>query len=1131
MSGKEKIKYLVRKRSIRYSLFLLIALLAITGMYMVAIASQVTGLVVTPDPIKLGTNAYLSYTLGQDANVTISVFKESGEHVKTLLNNIKRYAGSYTQSWDGKDAGGVLVPDGNYKFVVEARDAAGVQVGLAEKTVLAARQPAVSSITDTPDPFNPANGEQSTIQFTVSSDHTQTVSILKGYDVVRTWTTTQEIKGAGTYTWTWDGKDNNGNVVGDGAYTYQIEAASPTVSSFKSTYKGTANVEKEAPKITGITLTPSPLKISGSSMTIAYTLSENAKVTLKIVDAAGNSVRTVLNAVSKNAGYNSSAWDGKDSTGAYVPEGTYSVVISAVDNFSKSSGDQAVTFKAGYLPAISGAAVNPTTFDPNSGSAAISYNISKDALVTVQILSGYNTVRTVVDKQSQIAGSNSVAWNGRDDAGNIVGDGTYTVQITAVSAVVDTFFSTAKVTVTVEKGAPSVTGLTLSPEPYKLGTGSSLSISYNLSENGAMYIDVLKGTDVVRNLASGLAKNAGYNSTTWDGRDNDGSVVGEGIYTVRVKAVDPAGNAGEASANVTAGYQPSISNAGHSPDPYDQTSGNAAFRFDLGNSAKVTVTIMKGNMPVRTISAGVLASGTNTVVWDGRDDSANPAADGSYNYQIDAVSPTVDIFRSTFKGTITVEGAAPVLTNLSVSPYIVKIPNNAGFSYTLSEPATITAQVLTKTGAVVRDFPSETKTAGGYYTLAWDTRDNAGSLISSGDYIFKVSAVDNAGKTGSSQLAFQAGAVPVISAVNADPETVNVTTKGGQTTINFNISERSYVTVKVFDADGKVVRTLTAYQEMAAGSHSLSWDCRNDQGQVIGGTYTYKIDAYSFIGNFRALQASGTVEVTGAVGGGTSNCTDCHSAYPASHQTANCLGCHGNNEPISSIHSGTEDCAGCHSAHDSTLINSYGCAYCHNSDYSYKIPIHPADETALHTSTTLDTTNCGTCHQADVTKTHASCSTCHSSTDQVILGSISTGNTQCASCHRVQHNVNFAETVPADIPVYDAVYGGMTWTPPRDAFLWAGESWMPEEFVNGGKVVMSDRHTDLSGDTVFDFYNAQMTANGWTLSSDAPAAGTDFFTVTFTKGERKAVIWFYGGESHNASPVAESGYKIEIVYK
>ncbi len=89
---------------------------------------------------------------------------------------------------------------------------------------------------------------------------------------------------------------------------------------------------------------------------------------------------------------------------------------------------------------------------------------------------------------------------------------------------------------------------------------------------------------------------------------------------------------------------------------------------------------------------------------------------------------------------------------------------------------------------------------------------------------------------------------------------------------------------------------------------------------------------------------------------------------------------------------------------------------------------------------------------------------------------------------------------------------------------------MPDEFLNGGKVVISRRGTDISGDAVWAFYQAEMAENGWVLSSEAPAAGANLYSVTFTKGIHKAIIWFYGGEAHNAEPAA-GGNRVEILYK
>ncbi|MHB1167326.1 MAG: FlgD immunoglobulin-like domain containing protein [Carboxydocellales bacterium] len=1200
-------------------LILLTLLMVIIGRYGIstALGNAVSGLTVSPDPIKLGSSAYISYTLSDNAYTSINIFADTGQQVRTVLNSVYKYAGSNFQSWDGRNNSGVLVPDGNYRIVVEAKDSpTGTVIGQAEVTMMAARLPGISLVSDSPDPFNPLLGQQAAINYTLSSNALVTVTILQGFSTVKTITVNEFIY-AGAHSVIWDGKDSLGNLAGDAAYTYQIDAVSPTVASFKSTAKSTTTVEKENPQVADFVVNPDPLKLASSNLSILYNISENAKVTLKIVDSAGITKRTILNAVAKNSGYNSSTWDGKDDLANYVPEGTYSVVLNAVDNFNNSSGDQTVLVKAGYQPVISTPAIAPNPFNPNdlvNNKAAVSYNISRDALVTVQILNGYTPVRTIISNQSQLAENQAVLWDGKDDAGNIVGDSPYSYQITAVSPTVSTFSSTFKGSVTVEKGPPSITQLSLSPDPYKLGTTGNLFIGYNLSEPAPVDIKVFQGTTLVRTLVTGLSKPAGYNSASWDGKDSTGNYVGEGICTVVVSAVDNAGNYGEARGNVTAGYLPVISNVTHTPEPFNPSNTTTSINFSLSNPAKSTVTILKGSLPVRTIAAGILTAGSQSVTWDGNDDNLQPVSDGSYTFQIDAESPTVNSFKTFYKGNITVEGKIPVLSEHSVNPTVVKIVYNATFRYTLSEAATVTAQILNaQTREVIRSFPAETKTSGGYYSLLWDTKDNLGFYIVPGNYILKQSAVDSANNTGTSEFSFQAQAVPQITNAIATPATIDLSTGQTNTTISYNINVESYVTLKILDSGNKPFKTIYAFK-VVSGSDAVNLNVY-ENGQAVTGTLTYTIDASSVIGSFRAQQVSGTIQVVGspqapppATGSG---CNSCHLNYPAPHRLSNCAGCHSENKPI-------QDCASCHPtwSHGSEALAKYECGYCHNSTYSYKIPGH-GDITTLHTTTigtdcqkchqpvlsvehplhndptgkpydcntchqstrpevkqaitnkqkdcgychsqtnhevthitTALDTKCTTCHINSLTQEHLNnpktqlridpvsgvlikltCDTCHNSTDPLVKGAIATDNKQCAACHRQPHNINVVENVPVDIPVFSTVNNAVYWSTPIDASIWEGESWMPNEFVSGGKVLISSRSTSITGDSVWDFYRTQMAANNWVLATTAPVAGSEFFTATFTKETHKVIIWFYGGAAHNASPVLPAGSRIEVIYR
>gem|GEM_PF-2419959 len=1024
-----------------YALLILFTVAA--GMYSVstftsAVTGVVTGLTVSPDPIRLGSSVYIQYSISQNALITIKVYKDTGELVRTVLNNVSKPAGTFNQGWDGKNASGALVSDGYYRFVIEARDAGGALTGQAEKTQIAARFPSITGVLDTPDPFDPQAGEQSNISFTLSSDSLITVTILKGYSPVRT-ITSNELKLAGNHTLVWDGKNDAGIIQADAVYTYQIQANSPLVPTFMTTLKSYSTIAQNPPQITDFMISPDPFKIAASTMSIRYNLSENANVTLKVVDAvSGSVIKTILNAAARTAGYNSNAWDGTNDSGVHVPEGSYKVVISAVDNSNMSSGEQNIAFTAGYQPVISDAAFSPNPFnpfnpaDPTNNIATVSYAISNNAIVKVDILNGYVPVRTLVNNQVQTAGNNSVIWDGRDDSGNIAGDGIYSFQITATSQAVPTFSSTVKGSLTVEKGPPSITEVLLSPDPFKLGTTAGLSVRYNLSESSTVSVSVYKGPAVVRNLVTGTAKNVGYNSEIWDGKDNTGNWVGEGVYTIAIRAADGSGGTGQASGSVTAGYLPEISGGGSAPEPFDPLAGNANVSFNLSREAKVTVTMLRGLMTVRTIQAGILAAGPHTIPWDGKDDNGLPVSDGPYTYQVDAVSPTVANFFSRFQGVITVESKAPELTDLSVSPYVVRIGSPATLRYTLSEPATITMQILdAASGSSVRTLPVETKNSGGYYTVSWNTNNDQNTLINSGDYIFRVVAVDNFNKTCRAEIQFQAGAVPVISGNLAMPGTIDVST-GGTATVSYSVSETSFVTVRVLDTTGAVIKTLTRYKE-ATGADSTVWDGTDAWGLAKNGTFTYTIDANSVIGNFRATQASGTITVMGASDSQPVNsCASCHQGYPApSHLVSNCIGCHGDDKPI-------ENCASCHPSqtHGPEVLSTFGCDYCHNTVYSYKIPVHPTDP-PLHDSIFIlnREVSCEQCHANNintehvgkvnsVTNTEMTCQTCHKSLDPLVLAAIVAQTTNCDSCHNspvLQHNpVHTASVYTIDTTRSDA---------------------------------------------------------------------------------------------------------------
>ncbi|KAF0134214.1 MAG: fibronectin I domain-containing protein, partial [Candidatus Saganbacteria bacterium] len=126
----------------------------------------------------------------------------------------------------------------------------------------------------------------------------------------------------------WDGKDNANNFVPDGDYIYYIYAGPNIVKK-----SGTIKVQKSS-EITSLAVSEAFISPNGDglkdSTSINYTLSQNANsVSAAIKDKAGNTVRTISG--SQSIGSHAITWNGKNDSNAIVPDGAYSVIVTAID--------------------------------------------------------------------------------------------------------------------------------------------------------------------------------------------------------------------------------------------------------------------------------------------------------------------------------------------------------------------------------------------------------------------------------------------------------------------------------------------------------------------------------------------------------------------------------------------------------------------------------------------------------------------------------------------------------------------------------------------------------------------------------------------------------------------------------
>lgn len=162
------------------------------------------------DKIQLsGGKATFKYQLDANAATTqIKVMDSSGTVIRTLVGSTS--AGAHELTWDGTNTAGATVPDGAYTIQAVATNSAGNAV--ATKT------------------FSTTRDNVAAFSYTLAEDAASMSVVIKDAKgtIVRT------LNGQGTkgrHEMTWDGRDTNGKIMPDGAYSITVSALGSTGAS------------------------------------------------------------------------------------------------------------------------------------------------------------------------------------------------------------------------------------------------------------------------------------------------------------------------------------------------------------------------------------------------------------------------------------------------------------------------------------------------------------------------------------------------------------------------------------------------------------------------------------------------------------------------------------------------------------------------------------------------------------------------------------------------------------------------------------------------------------------------------------------------------------------------------------
>ncbi|MGM9923446.1 MAG: S8 family serine peptidase [Bacillus sp. (in: firmicutes)] len=275
-------------------------------------------------------------------------------------------------------------------------------------------------------------------------------------------------------------------------------------------------------------------------MSASFVAPKNTKLSVSIQNASGKTVKTILSNKKWNGDKATVYWNGSLDNGSYAGNGKYKIVMSVSSEKGSFRTFKTITVKNAMPATITVPAT--TYFSPAVQSkTSIPVNVSKPAKVTAKVVNAQNKlVKTIWNNVSVGAGQRILNWDGKNENGKLVGDGTYKVLLTAADA--NNNKSTAAATVIYDTAAPALSVAADSSVFTADGTNTSW-VRFNLKEPATVTVKAVSDQGVhVRFLANNQSFTASTHTLKWDGKNNSGVDVKPGNYQYLVQVKDRAGN-------------------------------------------------------------------------------------------------------------------------------------------------------------------------------------------------------------------------------------------------------------------------------------------------------------------------------------------------------------------------------------------------------------------------------------------------------------------------------------------------------------------------------------------------------------------------------------------------------------
>ncbi|MBN2535184.1 MAG: gliding motility-associated C-terminal domain-containing protein [Spirochaetales bacterium] len=436
----------------------------------------------------------------------------------------------------------------------------------------------------------------------------------------------------------WDGKDKDEKVLPDGEYSsvLWVKDASSNVTEDPLIH---FIVDTKAPEAT---INPEYDYFSPNgdgnqdTLIINFTAAVESKWEGVIKDSAGTAIKT---SSWTDAAPDQVVWDGMLPDGTLAPDGTYVYTLTGSDkagNTGSTTLDRIVldTRETPLLLTLSSPFFSPNE-DGNQDDVTIYPAFEeRDGLLSWQVSVAdmdSNVKRTFSSEGSAI--QEEILFDGKDESGNYLAEGEYQVILEATYNQGNNPLTTTPLTVDLLPPQYSINPENSYFSPNSDGYGDILAIAVESDEEISWTGDIL---DADGNKIRDVSVDVPSQEISWDGKDNDGNVQSEGIYTLSLHITDRAGNwAMFSGGQIVIDLTPPESYIALSADLFSPNGDGQkdTVAIEINTNEPVTGNCVVKDADGNEIQYVSVFQDMTLAEWDGKDETGTVVPDGAYTIE------------------------------------------------------------------------------------------------------------------------------------------------------------------------------------------------------------------------------------------------------------------------------------------------------------------------------------------------------------------------------------------------------------------------------------------------------------------------------------------------------------------